>query len=156
MAPQNKLLKDLLPSAFLSHGPCIPNTGPPKCFCQLGLPAATAFLSRLTAICTVSADALISLGSQPVSAFLSHGGFCTAGLFDSQDALYATALHRWRKNPQSIPDCVSSRRAPESFCASSDIPVPCSISVFFQPADPAQKIARTRHTSFLETFQVGS
>jgi hypothetical protein len=90
---------------------------------------------------------------QQVSAFVSHSAFCTVGPFDSPDALHAmpSRIHTGRKNN---PDSCSAKHVPESSCVSFGISAHDSISVFLQPAYPAQKTARTRHTSFPETIQV--
>jgi hypothetical protein len=92
------------------------------------------------------------LGFWGVSAFLSHGEFCTVWPFDNRDGPHAKVLHTSRKSPGSTPDYVSSKPAPESFCVSSGIPPHRSISAFSPRVCPAQKNARTRHTSFLETI----
>ena len=124
----------------------------PRRLVPLGLHAGTAFLSRLAAICTVGADALILLGFGAVSAFLSHPLFCAATAFGTPDAPRARVSHTKRKSPGSTPGCAPSKPAPAFFCVSSGIPLLHSFSAFFPLSDPAQKTGRMKHTSSLGTI----
>lgn len=95
---------------------------------------------------------MILLRVQAVSAFVSHGAFCTVTVFDSQDEPFArpSRIHTGLGNNR---DSYAAIHAPEAFFAASRMPESHNISGDLPTWDGLQKTGHIRHTSSLGTIQ---